>query len=92
MTSIEDVKKIAAQLKGVKAVRPVPIYPRPELKLSDPPTFKEAPQQYPPIIMTGADRIHASGNTGKGIKIGMWVFHRMLPLSAYTHSCCLLQY
>ena len=69
LKSIDDVKAIAAT-KGVLSVRPVTVYDRPEVIKSELPKL-DKPDQFPPNIMTGADKIHATGNIGKGIKVGM---------------------
>ena len=69
LKSIDDVKAVAA-MKGVLGVRPVSVYGRPEVTKSELPKL-DKPDQFPPNIMTGADKIHATGNIGKGIKVGM---------------------
>jgi len=69
LKSIDDVKAVAAT-KGVLGVRPVNVYGRPEVTKSELPKV-DKPDQFPPNIMTGADKIHATGNIGEGIKVGM---------------------
>jgi len=56
-------------------VRPVTLVKAPTLKI-DKSALEQAkgtpnPGQYAPNIMTGVDRVHKTGNRGKGIKIGI---------------------
>ena len=69
VSSMDDLKKVYGT-KGVKNVMPVSLVGRPTFSPSDA-TNHKASYIYPPLIMTGADKVHATGNIGKGIKIGM---------------------
>ncbi|KAH7103016.1 subtilisin-like protein [Auriculariales sp. MPI-PUGE-AT-0066] len=72
LKSYDDVKTIAA-LKGVKSVTPVIRYDPPKVTKGELPVFKVAPDAnaFPPLVQTGADKIQAAGNKGKGIKVGI---------------------
>ncbi|EJD50690.1 subtilisin-like protein [Auricularia subglabra TFB-10046 SS5] len=80
----EDIAKLGS-IKGVKSVRPVPVVERPEIrdqwfpKTSD---LSVSADLFPPNIMTGVDKVHATGNFGKGIKIGMCV----VPISSIDYD------
>jgi len=71
LSSVDDIKTIA-KTKGVKRVEPVRIIHQLPFKTAAAPDFKAAPDQFPPNIMTGVDKAHELGFTGKGIKIGMY--------------------
>ncbi|EJD53701.1 subtilisin-like protease [Auricularia subglabra TFB-10046 SS5] len=73
LTNPDDIAKLGA-IKGVKALRPVIKVPSPEIRLGSLPNqdaLNIPADLFPPNVMTGVDRIHALGNKGKGIKIGM---------------------
>jgi hypothetical protein len=68
--NLEDIKHIAA-ISGVKSVHRIPIIPSPKITVTEAPRLGFDPGQYPPIVQTGVDKVHATGNKGKGIKVGM---------------------
>ena len=70
VSSIEDLEALE-ETPGVKKVSPVMVVRRPEFKPTAAPQLTASPDLYPPNIMTGVDKAHAAGITGKGIKIGM---------------------
>ena len=77
LSSVDDIKTIA-KTKGVKRVEPVRIIHQLPFKTAAAPDFKAAPDQFPPNIMTGVDKAHELGFTGKGIKIGMYARRRSI--------------
>ncbi|KAH7104317.1 subtilisin-like protein [Auriculariales sp. MPI-PUGE-AT-0066] len=70
VTDVQDLKTIATT-PGVKSVHPVRIYEAPRVTAHDVGSAQKKPGQYLPILMTGVDKVHAAGNKGKGIKIGI---------------------
>ncbi|KAF4621066.1 hypothetical protein D9613_000162 [Agrocybe pediades] len=75
--TINDAKDVAAveNTPGIKAVRPIRSFKIPVLKekhvLTGPNDPKLPPTTLSTHIMTGVDKLHAEGNNGKGIKIGI---------------------
>ncbi|KAJ7680615.1 pyrolysin, partial [Mycena polygramma] len=70
---LSDVSKLS-EIPGLQAVRPVVKVPVPQpvssAVVKDPqPTG--LPDMYSTHVMTGVDKVHAQGNFGKGIKIGI---------------------
>ncbi|EJD39665.1 subtilisin-like protease [Auricularia subglabra TFB-10046 SS5] len=73
LTNPDDLAKLGT-IKGVKALRPVPKISSPKITLGAMPDKAKSStpsELYPPNIMTGANKIHATGNKGKGIKVGI---------------------
>ncbi|EJD48275.1 subtilisin-like protein [Auricularia subglabra TFB-10046 SS5] len=73
LTNPDDIAKLGA-IKGVKAVRPVPRVSSPKITLGTMPDkakYSTPSELFPPNIMTGVNKIHATGNKGKGIKVGI---------------------
>lgn len=62
-------------LKNVRAVRPVVLFPQPKVFNkhipSGPNDAALPPDSFSTHVMTGVDKLHAQGITGKGIKIGI---------------------
>ncbi|KAI0786595.1 subtilisin-like protease [Abortiporus biennis] len=72
LTASQDLRDIAS-LPGVKAIRPVVSIkgPKPIDKRVVKPGDSGVPDGESTHIMTGVDKVHAQGVTGKGIKIGI---------------------
>ncbi|KAH7091851.1 subtilisin-like protein [Auriculariales sp. MPI-PUGE-AT-0066] len=70
--SLDDLETIKG-LTGVVDVHPVRILSTPKFDTTDPPKFAFTPGDYPPLVQTGVNKIHARGNKGKGINIGVYV-------------------
>ena len=72
--NIDDVKKIA-QTPGVRAVHAVPIFQMPQpVKAAETTMNADAASSlgsYPPAMMSGVEKIHAMGITGKGVKVAL---------------------
>ncbi|KAJ7346952.1 subtilisin-like protease, partial [Mycena albidolilacea] len=70
-----DAAKLV-QIPGVQAIRPIVKVPAPKpvssVVVEDPKTTGP-PDTYSTHVMTGVDKVHAQGNFGAGIKIGMYV-------------------
>ncbi|KIO19556.1 hypothetical protein M407DRAFT_16103 [Tulasnella calospora MUT 4182] len=64
-----------AQVPHVKSIKPVFLHPRPEPVTFYQPTGKNDPKLPPDTfsthVMTGVDKLHAEGYTGKGIKVAV---------------------
>ncbi|KAJ7072023.1 peptidase S8/S53 domain-containing protein [Mycena amicta] len=74
--SLTDSQDVAAILKttGVLDIRPIRSYPRPQPVLSRPgvsPGDAGIPDSESTHVMTGVDKLHALGITGKGVKVGI---------------------
>ncbi|KAF8210672.1 peptidase S8/S53 domain-containing protein [Mycena galopus ATCC 62051] len=69
-----DVGKLS-KIPGVQAIRPIIKVPAPKPVSSAVVDSKstDLPDTYSTHVMTGVDKVHARGNFGKGIKIGMYV-------------------
>ncbi|KAJ7091118.1 peptidase S8/S53 domain-containing protein [Mycena epipterygia] len=63
LSSPSDVAKLSG-IPGVQAIRPIVKVPAPKRATGLPDTFSTH-------VMTGVDKVHAQGNFGEGIKIGM---------------------
>ncbi|KAG8901449.1 hypothetical protein FRC01_009845, partial [Tulasnella sp. 417] len=72
--SDEDLVALA-QVPHVKSIKPVFIHPRPKPVTFYRPTGKNDPKLPPDTfsthVMTGVDKLHAEGYTGKGIKVAV---------------------
>ncbi|KZV93701.1 subtilisin-like protease [Exidia glandulosa HHB12029] len=70
----KDIEQLGS-LKNVKAVRPVVVFPQPQTFdrhiPSGPSDPRVPPDSFSTHVMTGVDKLHAQGITGKGIKIGI---------------------
>ncbi|KAG9048751.1 hypothetical protein FS837_012114 [Tulasnella sp. UAMH 9824] len=64
-----------AEVPHVKSIKPVFVHPRPEPVTFYQPTGKNDPKLPPDTfsthVMTGVDKLHAEGYTGKGIKVAV---------------------
>ncbi|KAJ7747220.1 pyrolysin [Mycena metata] len=79
LSSSNDVTKLS-EIPGVKAIRPIVKVYAPEHYLSlrpvsstvvKDPKASDIPDTYSTHVMTGVDKVHAQGNFGQGIKIGI---------------------
>ncbi|KAF7361610.1 Subtilisin-like protease [Mycena venus] len=73
LSSSGDVAKLS-EISGVEAIRPIVKVPAPRPVSSvviNNPKATDLPDTYSTHVMTGVDKIHAQGNFGKGIKIGI---------------------
>ncbi|KAL0572698.1 hypothetical protein V5O48_009272 [Marasmius crinis-equi] len=74
LKNAEDVSKLAG-VSGVKAVRPVRKFSRPQpvasRVISDIKDFGFPPDNESTHVLTGVDKLHAEGISGKGVKIGI---------------------
>ncbi|KAG9048749.1 hypothetical protein FS837_012112 [Tulasnella sp. UAMH 9824] len=72
--SDKDLKALA-EVPHVKSIKPVFIHPRPKPVSFYQPTGKNDPKLPPDTfsthVMTGVDKLHAEGYTGKGIKVAV---------------------
>ncbi|KAJ7045850.1 subtilisin-like protease [Mycena alexandri] len=73
LSSFHDVAKLS-EIPGVKAIRPIIKVPAPKPVSSTvvkDPKASDIPDTYSTHLMTGVDKVHAQGNFGQGIKIGI---------------------
>lgn len=74
VNSDEDLKALA-QVPHVKSIKPVYLHPRPEPAYFYQPTGKSDPKvpvdTFSTHVMTGVDKLHAEGYSGKGIKVSV---------------------
>ncbi|KAG8987085.1 hypothetical protein FRB90_003613, partial [Tulasnella sp. 427] len=72
--SDEDLKTLV-QVPHVKSIKPVFLHPRPEPVSFYQPTGKNDPKLPPDTfsthVMTGVNKLHAEGYTGKGVKVAV---------------------
>ncbi|KAJ7497612.1 subtilisin-like protease [Mycena latifolia] len=78
LSSSSDVAKLS-EIPGVQAIRPIVKVPAPKQAHPTPvssliikdPKAAGLPDSFSTHMMTGVDKVHAQGNFGKGIKIGI---------------------
>ncbi|EJD54606.1 hypothetical protein AURDEDRAFT_179722 [Auricularia subglabra TFB-10046 SS5] len=74
LTNPKDIDQLSS-IAGVKAVRPVVLFPPPRTFNKHIPSSPHdpavPPDSFSTHVMTGVDKLHAQGITGKGIKIGI---------------------
>ncbi|KAJ7495908.1 subtilisin-like protease [Mycena galericulata] len=76
-----DVAKLS-EIPGVQAIRPIVKVPAPRCDLN----ATDLPDTYSTHVMTGVDKVHAQGNFGEGIKIGIALCELTARLGIdYTH-------
>ncbi|KAJ6498979.1 pyrolysin [Mycena sanguinolenta] len=87
LSSPGDVAKLS-EIPGVQAVRPIVKVPGPKpvsLTVVRDPMAIGLPDSYSTHVMTGVDKVHAQGNFGTGIKIGMYVLNSFQLRIDYNH-------
>ncbi|KAJ7693309.1 subtilisin-like protease [Mycena rosella] len=73
LRTVQDAAKLS-EIPGVQAIRPIVKLPAPQPVSStivEDPKAAGLPDSFSTHMMTGVDKVHAQGNFGKGIKIGM---------------------
>ncbi|KAK0476849.1 subtilisin-like protease [Armillaria novae-zelandiae] len=70
LTDAQDAVELSAT-EGIKAIRPVRVYPPPKLPRWDVLAEDDTPDIQTTHTLTGVDKVHAEGNFGAGILVGI---------------------
>ncbi|KAK0462601.1 subtilisin-like protease [Desarmillaria tabescens] len=70
LAGAQDAAELGAT-EGIKAIRPVRVYPPPKLPRWDVVTEDDTPDIQTTHVLTGVDKVHAEGNFGAGILVGI---------------------